>query len=196
MHDVTLDAPSLFMVMNAAGSDPVVYRELDAAARAWLEHQDDAPLLRLTAEARDMSSPGGQPVDFSSGLYAAIVLHRLPQVFDLRAAPADRRTELERAIADKQARHPNVYAPFTIDEVMRSPRNVERLDLCLDWPAPPEGRTVGAPLPTDTAFPSVPTLVLAGDLDNTTAPDEGFAAAGSSPTPISCFCATPATWRR
>lgn len=183
MHDVTLDAPTLFMVMNAAGSDPVVYRELDAAARAWAEHQDGAPLLRLTAEAREMSSPGGQPVDFSSGLYAAIVCTDYRQLFDLRAAPADRRAEFERAIADKQARHPDLYAPFTIDEVRHSPRNVERLDLCLDWPAPPEGRTAGAPLPAGTAFPSVPTLVLAGDLDNTTAPDEGFAAARLFPDP-------------
>ncbi|WP_208948204.1 alpha/beta hydrolase [Segnochrobactrum spirostomi] len=183
MHDVTLDAPTLFMVMNAAGSDPVVYRELDAAARAWLVHQDGAPLLRLTAEARDMSSPGGVPVDFSSGLYAAIVCTDYRQLFDLRLSPAERRAALERAVADKQARHPDIYAPFTIDEVRNSPRNVERLDLCLDWPAPPDGRTPGAPLPAATTFPSVPTLVLAGDLDNTTAPDEGFAAARLFPDP-------------
>ena len=46
---LTVTAQTLVNLVNNAGFDPVVYRDLDAAARALLRRDDAAPLLRLAA---------------------------------------------------------------------------------------------------------------------------------------------------
>ena len=57
-------------MVNDAGSDSGVYRELDAAGRALLNDHDPAPLLRLTEQ--DVYTGDSGPVrEFNDGLYQA-----------------------------------------------------------------------------------------------------------------------------
>ena len=51
LQPTTINTASLIYLIDYAGYGPPVYRDLDAAARAWLESQDALPMLRLVAEA-------------------------------------------------------------------------------------------------------------------------------------------------
>ncbi|MGK9170567.1 alpha/beta hydrolase [Inquilinus limosus] len=171
---IAVDAPTLFLTMNSAGGSPTFYRELDAAARAFLDARDPVPLHRLMAEASSWNTPGADPSAFSTALYVAVVCSDYPRLFRAEASPAERRRQLARATARKQATDREVYAPFTIAEVDASPHKWERRDLCLDWPAPPKDVVPGSAADPEKPFPAVPTLVLSGDIDSITSPIEGL----------------------
>jgi pimeloyl-ACP methyl ester carboxylesterase len=172
---ITLDAPTLFMMINAAGGGPTLYRELDAAVRAYVAFGDKMPLLRLTAEQITANSLGGAEVgDFSLGLFVAVACSDYPVAFDRAAAPNERRHQVGATVAAMRSARPNLYAPFTYGEVEASPLNLERLTMCAEW-AP--SRPVTEAVPADASFPPVPTLILSGDLDSITSPEEGLAAA-------------------
>jgi pimeloyl-ACP methyl ester carboxylesterase len=79
-----VDTGALIYLIDAAGFGPPVYRDLDAAARAWLDDKDALPLLRLVAEENTASVDA--PVDFSYGLYEAVTCSDYPLLYDLRAA--------------------------------------------------------------------------------------------------------------
>jgi pimeloyl-ACP methyl ester carboxylesterase len=66
-----VDVETLAALVNNAGSDAGVYRELDAAARAVLEHHDNAPLLRLAAKSI-YTDDGGPVREWSAGQYTAV----------------------------------------------------------------------------------------------------------------------------
>jgi pimeloyl-ACP methyl ester carboxylesterase len=171
---IAVDAPTLFLTMNSAGGSPTFYRDLDAAARAYLDAKDPAPLHRLMAEAASWNTPGSDPTAFSTALYVSVVCSDYPRLFRADASRSERRRQLLRATAQKQAIEPGVYAPFTIAEVDASPHKWERRDLCLDWPAPPRGVVPGTAADPKVPFPNVPTLVLSGDIDSVTSPIEGL----------------------
>lgn len=171
---IAVDAPTLFLTMNSAGGSPTFYRDLDAAARAYLDAKDPAPLHRLMAEAASWNTPGSDPTAFSTALYVSVVCSDYPRLFRADASRAERRRQLLRATAQKQAIEPGVYAPFTIAEVDASPHKWERRDLCLEWPAPPKGVVPGTAADPKVPFPNVPTLVLSGDIDSVTSPIEGL----------------------
>src|SRR5918992_28618 len=61
-----VDVGILIALVNNAGSDAGVYRELDAAARAVLERRDNAPLLRLAARSL-YTDDGGPVLGWSAG---------------------------------------------------------------------------------------------------------------------------------
>jgi pimeloyl-ACP methyl ester carboxylesterase len=179
---VTADPSSIYAVVNGAGGIPATYRELDAAARAWLDHQDAAPLLRLVAEQLSYDSPGGLDAGyFSAGLFLAAVCVDYPQPFDVSADAATRREQIKAALKGMALGQPDIYTPFTVAEAASSPVNWEKLDLCADWPAPPPFVEAGVPVPSGTPFPDVPVLVISGDLDSITSPEEGLQAALSFP---------------
>ena len=171
---IAVDAPTLFLTMNSAGGSPTFYRDLDAAARAYLDAKDPAPLHRLMAEAASWNTTGSDPTAFSTALYVSVVCSDYPRLFRADASRAERRRQLMRATAQKQATDRDVYAPFTIAEVDTSPHKWERRDLCLDWPAPPKGVVPASAADPKAPFPNVPTLVLSGDIDSITSPIEGL----------------------
>jgi pimeloyl-ACP methyl ester carboxylesterase len=165
-------------VMDAAGLDPLAYRDLDAASRAYVDSNDSVPLARLVREAYvHDEGAGGSPESFSQGLFVAASCSDNPQAYDLRLEPTAREAEWHSALARKQAQDPDLYAPFTIDEFLTMPPDYAYLQLCLGWPVPSALHPAGEPVPPGTRFPAVPTLVLTGDLDTTTPPGEGAAAA-------------------
>lgn len=174
---VSVDAPTLFLLMNNAGGAPTFYRDLDAAARAYLDAKDPAPLHRLMAEAVAQNTPGGEPAAFSTGLFVAVVCSDYPRVFPPGVTRAERERQMLKAEALQAEMRPDLFAPFTQTEADQSPLNWEKLDMCLDWPLPPKGVTAASAVDPKVDFPRVPTLVLAGDIDSTTSPEEAFQAA-------------------
>jgi pimeloyl-ACP methyl ester carboxylesterase len=181
---VTADPTSIAYLMYSNATALVVYRELDAAARTYLEHQDVVPLLRLVAENRKAGETGGRDVQaatYSAASFVSTSCASYPQVYDMKAHPADRAAQLQREIADKERSEPTTYAPFTVREFEAVRLDVSVLDLCLNWSQAPPQASVGPPVPTNAAFPSIPVLVLSGDFDPLTPWPQGAAAAKQFP---------------
>ena len=153
-------------MVNDAGSDSGVYRELDAAGRALLRDHDPAPLLRLTEQ--DIYTGTSGPVrEFNDGLYQATTCLDYPQPFSYSQTPAQRAGQYARTVAALPA---GMFTPFTVHEWVTEPE--EEFDACLDWPAPAHP---DPPITTPPPYapPNLPVLVLSGDLDSLTTPAEG-----------------------
>ena len=176
---VTLDSGALIRVIEAAGNGASVYRDLDSAARAWLESEDSLPILRLVAE-QSTASANAAP-DYSNGLYTAVICVDYPLLYDLKAPDPLRRQQYLESLADARQHRPTLFAPFTIDEGLQSQVYITPLDSCLPWRAPPETQVQGRPLPPSVRFPSVPTLVLSGDLDDITSVEDANETAAQFP---------------
>ena len=74
-------------LVQDAGSEALVYRELDPAVRAALAG-DPAPLARMVDESqRFVHSGGGDPAYYSNGLYWAVACADYPQLFSMQLHP-------------------------------------------------------------------------------------------------------------
>ena len=175
LQTVTVDAPMLSALAGAATFSTSVYRELDAAGRAWLDAGDPAPLLRIASE---QNPPGdaGDLADWSEGLYVAVICNDYPQLWDISSPVRTRQAQFDAAVADLRATAPDVFFPFTIDEWLASPWTEFRS--CIGW-APPS--TWIPPVPQPPAYPDVPVLVLVGDLDTITSPEGSQIVASNFP---------------
>ena len=176
------DATSLAYLMVSNLTQSVVYRELDPAARAYLEQGDSAPLLRLLAENQVAAGSGGagNPYNsYSQAMFVGVSCQDYPQIYDMNLAQPERHLQRDQALADKQKNDPNVYAPFTVPEFDRVTLDTSVLDLCLDWEAPAVTPPYppGQPVPPQAHFTSAPVLVLSGDLDSLTPALQGAEAA-------------------
>ncbi len=179
---VTADPASLGYAMFSSASGPVIYRELDAAARAYLETQDRAPLLRLIAENQTVASlVPSNPKDYSVGLFSAVSCTDYPQVYDMTAQPSDRVGQRDAAVAQQIATQPNIDAPFSVAEFLKIPLDYSLIDLCLNWPVPSAAHPPSQPVPAGTSFTKAPVLVLSGEFDTLTAPSGGAKAASLFP---------------
>jgi pimeloyl-ACP methyl ester carboxylesterase len=177
--DVTVDVSMLFLLIANLGNSPITYRDLDAAARAWFDNHDKLPLLRLAAE---YDTPFvTDAVDFSYGQYQAVICQEYPLHYDLDDSPPKRRKQYAGAIEAARENRPDLFAPFSIDEALASKANFTPLATCLDWPKPLPAYPQGDPLPSQPSFPNVPTLVLSGDLDSVTSPQDATLAAAQFP---------------
>jgi pimeloyl-ACP methyl ester carboxylesterase len=172
---VVVDAAALALLANDAGYGEPVYRELRAALHA-LEAGDAAPLMRLVAEDGYYGDAG--PVDeYSEGLYLAVACNDYPQLWDLLAPLGPlRESQYESSVAELRAADPAAFAPFSIDDWLGADWAGYRS--CITWPAP--SRFV-PPLPDPHVYPTVPTLLLVGDLDSVTSPEQAHAAAARFP---------------
>lgn len=169
----TADAAELATMMVAAAPPVATARETDAAARAFAMG-DTAPLLRLMVEtgvASDSRRVGRRY--FSTGAYLAVNCQDVAQIYDMRLPPAERRRQRDKAVAEQEARNPDLYAPFTINEFRAVPLDLSLLDACVAWPSPPPEHPPGPHVPPDPDMPNVPVLVLAAELDDITTPCEG-----------------------
>jgi hypothetical protein len=169
IRDVVIDPAALAYLAWAGSGSATVYRELDPAVRAALRptNPDHTPLLRLGAENLFLDD-AGDPVEFSEGLYAAVICHDYPQLWDADQPVARRRAQLQQAITDLQRDEPGAFAPFTVQEWISQP--FSELDYCLRWP---ETAVPDPPRPAGTPYPRLPTLVLTSDLDSNTSPEGG-----------------------
>jgi pimeloyl-ACP methyl ester carboxylesterase len=173
-----IDPSQLAFVMDSAGLDSLVYRDLDAAVRASLGRGDDVPLRRLAREASDFEeAASSDPREESNGLFVAASCTDNPQAYDMRLAPALRQAQWRSIERRTAASNPQLYAPFTVREFLGIPLDYAYVPLCQNWPVAPAGHPAGQPFPPGTRMPDVPALVLTGDLDTITTPAEGDAAA-------------------
>jgi pimeloyl-ACP methyl ester carboxylesterase len=185
LQPTTIDTASLIYLIDYAGYGPPVYRDLDAAARAWLDAKDALPLLRLVAEANTASA--SDPADYSYGLASAVTCTDYPLLYDLTMPRAVRNRQYADALQDARVHRPDLFAPFTVDEGIDSQVYITPLDSCLPWPAPPADLAPGAPgapLPPRVHYPAVPTLVLSGDLDSITSVTDANEAAAQLPDAV------------
>ncbi|HEX3490578.1 MAG TPA: alpha/beta hydrolase, partial [Streptosporangiaceae bacterium] len=161
---VTVTALTLVNLINNAGFDPVVYRDLDAAARALLDHGDAAPLLRLAALSVGFDDTN-EPLDgFSDGLYFAVSCTDYVQLFSRDARPAARARQYAAALRREPRR---TFAPFSVTQWTEMDQYTEAYSACLDWPSrvhhtpPITGRPPLVPV-------RLPVLILSGGLDSLT----------------------------
>jgi pimeloyl-ACP methyl ester carboxylesterase len=161
---MTVSVETLVNLVNNAGFDPNVYRDLDAAARALLRHDDAAPLLRLAAMSINVDDANYPLPEFSDGLYFAVSCTDYVQLFSRDAAPAVRQRQYAAALRHEPAR---TFAPFTLSQWTSMDQYTEAYSACLDWPSP-----VHHVAPITRRPPlvpaSVPVLVMSGTLDSLT----------------------------
>jgi pimeloyl-ACP methyl ester carboxylesterase len=173
------DASTLATVMFGSAPALASVRELDAAARAFTAG-DQLPLLRLMAETRDevdSRDATRSPRLFSAGLAAAVFCQDAPQIFDMKLPVTQRLAARDAMLVQRRHVSPDTYAPFTIDEYRGMPLDYAFIDECVRWPP-----VSVPPLPPAGArYPSVPVLVLSGELDNMTSVADGEAAAARYP---------------
>ncbi|GIH26429.1 hypothetical protein Aph01nite_47390 [Acrocarpospora phusangensis] len=165
----TVDVDAMVQLVLAAGPDSGVYRELDPAIRAYLDRGDERPILRLAARTIFPDEDSGPAAEWSAGLYAAVTCNDYPQPFSYTG---DRLQQYREAV---DALPEGMFAPFTVAEWTSSA--AEEFDACLKWPKPAVDDppiVSGAPL----VPPSLPVLVLSGELDSLTTPADGRAVAG------------------
>ena len=167
MQNVTIDAAALSYLAWAGSGSATVYRELDSAIRAALRRSrpDVVPLLRLGAEQLSVGN-AGDPVEFSEGLYAAVICQDYPQLWDPTRNQATRNAQFRTSIATLRRDDPEAFAPFTVTEWMAQP--FSEFDYCLRWPT---SGVADPPRPPSRPYPRVPTLVLTSDLDSNTSPE-------------------------
>jgi len=171
---VRVDGAALALLANDAGYGEPVYRELRAALHA-LEAGDRAPLMRLAAED-GYYGDGGPVEEWSEGLYLAVACNDYPQLWDIHSPLEGRAAQYETSVANLRATDPEAFAPFSIDDWLGADWAGYRD--CITWPAP---STWVPPLPEPHTYPAVPTLLLVGDLDSVTSPEQAHAVAARFP---------------
>lgn len=158
----------LLDAVASSGYEPPTrrYLAIDSAVSEYLAG-NRRPYRRLNAPA-----PGGYGSYryYSRGDELAVSCNDYPMLWDKRAGPAARRLQL----AARVRRYPRrMFAPFTPREVAREASAGYRE--CLAWPPP--GRLYEPPAPAGAPRPTMPTLVISGELDDVTSPAEGAAVA-------------------
>ena len=161
---LTVTAQTLVNLVNNAGFDPVVYRDLDAAARALLDRGYRAPLLRIAALSLGYDDTNEPLNGFSEGLYFATSCTDYVQLFSRTARPAIRKQQYRAAL---RRQPPGTFAPFSVAQWTAMDQYTEAYSACLDWPTP-----VHLVRPITRRPPLVPArlpvLILSGTLDSLT----------------------------
>ena len=161
---LTVTPLTLVNLVNNAGFDPVVYQDLDAAARALLQRDDAAPLLRLAALSLGFDDTNESLPGFSDGLYFAVSCTDYVQLFDRSARPSVRHRQYRAALRREPA---GTFAPFSLAQWTSMDQYTEAYSACLDWPAPVHhNRPITRRLPLVPA--RLPVLILSGSLDSLT----------------------------
>jgi len=182
LQPTTVDTGALIRLIDAGGDvyGVTIFRDIDAAVRAWNSDHDAQPILRMVAE--NETPDDSDPVDFSYGLYTAVVCQDYPLLYDLTATSSVRSSQYASALSKARAQRADLFAPFTVDEGLDSELYITPLDTCLPWPVPPKGTVPGVPLQSKVKFPAVPTLVLSGDLDTMTSATDAQQVTDQFPT--------------
>jgi pimeloyl-ACP methyl ester carboxylesterase len=161
---LTVTVVTLVNLINNAGFDPVVYRNLDAAARALLRGHDPAPLLRIAALSLGFDDTNYPFPEFSDGLYFAVACTDYVQLFSRTAPTAQRATQYRTALRREPAR---TFAPFSPAQWTALDQYTESYSGCLHWPSPAR---LHPPITRRPPLvpPRLPVLVLSGTLDSLT----------------------------
>lgn len=179
MRTVTVDPGSVGLLLYG-GSGPIIYRDLDAASRAFFDRGDKQPLLRLVSEVWSDFDPGNVK-NFSYGLFAAVSCMDYQQIYDMNSHVGERQAQRRAAIEAQRQAQPDFYDPLGYAEFLTVPIDTGVIDLCLKWPVQHPPYPPGQPIPAGMPFTSAPTLVINGELDTLTAPGGGAIVAAQFP---------------
>jgi pimeloyl-ACP methyl ester carboxylesterase len=157
---VRVTAPDFAQLVNDGTYSYTVMRDLPAAMRA-LARGDRTPMLRLAADHVSMDAYGGSPAGYSWGDFMAVSCHDYPTIWDTRGTYAERRAQLDAAIA---ALRPNTFAPFPNSVWLHSLYQHQLVYGCLKWPRP----AIDDPALPSGPRPDVPVLVTNGEFDQST----------------------------
>ncbi len=161
---VTVTVLTLVNLINNAGFDPVVYRDLDAAGRALVAHGDAAPLLRLAALSLGFDDTNYPLPEFSDGLYYAVGCTDYVQLFSRTAPPAVRARQYAAALRREPAA---TFAPFNLRQWTSLDQYTEAYSACLRWPSP--AKLIPPIIRKPPLVPRrLPVLILSGTLDSLT----------------------------
>ena len=139
------------------------WRELDAAARAWLDRNDGVPLGRLLQWSRQANLEDANYHRFSAAMAVANDCTDYVAPFDPRATLARRLRQFRAATTALPAQ---TFDPIAKRDVFGDPDN--GYNECLGWPRPIHTTATSAPLAG--SVPDIPALVMAGELDAITSP--------------------------
>ena len=156
------DVGPLIAELGSAGNGPPEsYLLIDHAIREYLAGNQER-YERATGEAR---TGWGKPQVYSHGQELAVSCNDYPMIWDKEADEPTRRDQLDQEIRDYDR---DAFAPFNPREVALG--DVTYLE-CLTWPPP--GPLYEPPADPDAPSPTMPTLVISGELDDVTTPEEG-----------------------
>ena len=158
----TVNIQSLLAMTEIVGSSSIILRELSAASRALLDHNDALPLVRLFTETIS-GADSGEYKAFSLGLYVASICTDYPQLYSTTSPEAEREQEYLAAL--KAYPTPQDFAPYTMNEIA----SIQLLYTCVAWPAALRDDPAVAITPP-LAPVNLPVLVLSGDFDAITPP--------------------------
>jgi pimeloyl-ACP methyl ester carboxylesterase len=170
----TMKGRDIWTLLSSAGDDYGPYRNIDAATRAYLGRGDPVPLLRLdnwTTYGPAFIGYGYR--EFSEGLYVADICTVYTQPFDVQSPIPERFAQYARQVAALPA---SFGYPLLNSDVFSSP--AEWYNNCIEWPAP----KIVDPIitrPPPIVPPTLPVLILSGDLDETTSPGDNRQAAAA-----------------
>lgn len=161
---VDAGAPELEAVLTAGGYDTGVYRNLEAAASAWLERDDEVPLARLFEWT--LHGPAFYPLygyrEFSAGMGIADQCTVYADPFDLQSPVVQRRLEY----AESVGQLPPLFA-FPVSNVDAVTAPDEPYDECLTWPKIEHDDPIITRRPPLVPA-TLPVLILSGDIDTVT----------------------------
>ena len=181
----TIDGVNLSLVTANATYGTWIYRELDAAVRAY-DAGDDAPLLRLVAENVSTDADNGPAADYTAGEYAAVICNDYPQLWDVSAASrSGPRGAVRTAVRTLKRTEPATFDPFRIDDWVAAAWGEPHT--CIGWPSPTDQVLPEAP---GTTYPTSPPSCSAATSTRSPHPREGASSRRSSPTRRSCPCPT------
>jgi len=172
VHAVTVTPAMIGQMLFDGTNGPINHRELDAAARAWFNQHDAAPLVRLTSENLANEYPQDSK-SYSYGLFAAVSCIDYQQIYDMTSSIAARHSQRDAAVAARQKAFPLTYDPLSFAQFQQVPLDISVLNFCIDWPRASVPYTPGKPIPDGSKFTDAPTLVLNGELDMLTTAAEG-----------------------
>ena len=153
--------PLLELFGGATYGTPDSYLAIDRAG-IELRHGNARPWKRLTAPPK----PGyTDPREYVRAGELVVGCNDYPMIWDRTASEPERRRQLEHAIRG----HPHNFGPFTPREIALS-SSFGYLE-CLTWPAPTDAYE--PPIPPDGEPTRAPVLVVSGEMDNLTTPQEG-----------------------
>lgn len=157
---VRLDEDAFVQLVSSGYYYPALWRDLPAAIKA-AQRGDTAPILRLAAETVTVDAGGEDPPFSSEALYLSVICHDYPQLWDPATPQGGRAVEAARRLASYPI---GTFEPFSASAWTGT--DYEGVFACLRWPSPARS---DPPDPPGALYPSVPTLVLNGDLDTITA---------------------------
>jgi pimeloyl-ACP methyl ester carboxylesterase len=153
--------PLLEAFGEATYGTPGSYLAIDHAGHELLKG-NERPWRRLT---RPIKPGWGDPREYARAGELAVGCNDYPMIWDKAASESERRAQLEEAIA----KHADDFGPFTPREIAIS-SSFGYLE-CLTWPAPTA--VYEPPIPAGAKPTSAPVLVISGEMDNLTTPQEG-----------------------